>query len=92
MTSTPIEPAASPPSTVGCDLVVLLQDLEEMQGVLFPDIFDAEIIDYLDKLDGAPFMAPDTSCCGCLVVSCLLKTCAQQVISSSTSTKIGRAS
>ena len=34
----------------------------------------------LRKMDGAPFMVPDTRCCGCLVISLLIQTRTQQVI------------
>ena len=48
--------------------------------MLLSDIFDAKIIHYQYKLDGASFMAPETRCHGCLVLACLLELRTQQVI------------
>ena len=75
-----VNPSEFLPLPVGCYLVVLLKDFEEMYCVLLPEIFDAEIIHYQDELDKAPFMAPEPRCCGCLVVACFIKLCTQQVI------------
>ena len=51
-----------------------------MEGVLFSRIFYAEVVNEEDKLNGALLMAPETRCCGGLVVPRLLKTGAQDVI------------
>ena len=48
--------------------------------MLLPDIFDAKIIHYEDKLDGAPLMVLETSFYGCLLVAHLLESRTQQVI------------
>ena len=47
---------------------------------MIPDIFDAKIIHYQDKLDGAPFVAPETRCHGYLVLATFLELRTQQAI------------
>ena len=70
-------------SPVCGDLLFLFESLEEMEAVLFSHVFDAEVVNDLKKLNGAPLMAPETRCCGGLVIPSLLKMGAQEVIGES---------
>ena len=39
-------------------LVVLIEDTQEVVGVFAPDIFDAKVVGYEDKLNRAPNVLP----------------------------------
>ena len=63
------------------DLIVLLESLEEMECMFFSNVFDAKVVDEFKKLDGEPLMAREARGCGRFVISCILNTGEQGVIS-----------
>ena len=50
------------------DFVMFFEDLLEVYGVLFANVFNAEVINYHAKNDWAPSVAPDPRCEGTLLV------------------------
>ena len=54
---------------ISCDIVRLLEGLEEMVSVLVTDILDAKFINDKDKDNGMPFVAPESRCDVALGVS-----------------------
>ena len=59
---------------------MLIEDAQEVVGVFAPDIFDAEVVDDEDELDGAPDVSPEAWSSGRLVVSCRVEPFAEEIV------------
>ena len=58
---------------VFCDVVVFFDGVSKMDGMLFANIFNAEVVYNESEHDGAPFVAPKTRGAFALVVAFLCK-------------------
>ena len=59
---------------------MLVEDDEEVVGILAPDVFDAKIVDNQEKLDGAPYVLPEARCGSRFVVPCRSESLAEKVV------------
>ena len=50
------------------------EDITQVVSMSVFDVFDTEVIDYNDKLDGMPFVTPNTRDGGCVLVASCIKT------------------
>ena len=65
---------------VGLDVVVSADGVDEMLGMLLPDILDSEVINYQSELDWAPFVEPESVDKGALVVPPRVETFLEQFL------------
>ena len=59
---------------------MLIEDAQEVVGMFAPDIFDAEVVDDEDELDGAPHVSPEAWSRGRLVISCRVESFAEEIV------------
>ena len=65
---------------VGLDVVVGADGVDEMLGMLLPDILDPKVVDYQSELDWPSFVEPESVDEGALVVSSRVETFLEQFL------------
>jgi hypothetical protein len=58
-----------------------LEEIEEVGEVFWAHIFNAKVINDEADLDGSPFVAPETGCCGRFIKTFGLKVGSEKIIS-----------
>ena len=59
---------------------MLVEDAEEVVGMLAADVFDAKIVDDQEKLDGEPYVSPEARCGSRFVLPRLSESLAEEVV------------
>ena len=62
------------------DGVVLIEDVAEVKGMAFTNVFNAEVIDNEGEYDMSPLVNPEARCGGSLLVDRFMKACCKEVV------------
>ena len=60
---------------------MLFEDLSKVIQMVFTNIFDSEIVDYKEKFDWTPLLAPHPWCLGGLIIIRIVESFFHQVVS-----------